>query len=130
MRKVIFGDNLAILQAMEDESVQLIYIDPPFNTGKVQARTQIKTVRSETGDRTGFKGQRYQTTKVGTQSYVDVFDDFIGFIEPRLREAYRILAPNGSLYFHIDYREVHYCKMLLDTIFGRECFINENYLGL
>lgn len=125
MQRVIFGDNLEVLQTMEAESVQLIYIDPPFNTGKVQARTQIKTVRSENGDRIGFKGQRYETTKVSTQSYVDIFDNFIDFIEPRLREAYRVLAPNGSLYFHIDYREVHYCKILLDTIFGRECFLNE-----
>ena len=119
------GDNLPILQQMPSASVDLIYIDPPFNTGKVQGRTQIKSVRSEAGDRTGFGGQRYETIKVGTRAYSDLFDDYLAFLEPRLVEAYRVLAPHGSLYFHIDYREVHYCKVLLDTIFGRDCFLNE-----
>jgi site-specific DNA-methyltransferase (adenine-specific) len=123
--KICFGDNLQILRDVPTESVDLIYIDPPFNTGKVQGRTQIKTVRSENGDRVGFQGERYETIKIGTKSYSDLFDDFLGFLEPRLKEAYRILAPNGSMYFHIDYREVHYCKILLDAIFGRECFLNE-----
>ena len=123
--KIYFGDNLQILRDFPTESVDLIYIDPPFNTGKVQGRTQIKTVRSENGDRVGFQGERYETIKIGTKSYSDLFDDFLGFLEPRLKEAYRILAPNGSMYFHIDYREVHYCKILLDTIFGRESFLNE-----
>ncbi len=107
------------------ESVELIYIDPPFNTGKIQARTQIKTGRSENGNRTGFAGQRYETLKIGTHSYADLFDDYLAFLEPRLVEARRLLTPNGSLYFHIDYREVHYCKVLLDTIFGRDAFLNE-----
>jgi site-specific DNA-methyltransferase (adenine-specific) len=120
-----FGDNLPILQSLPSESVSLIYIDPPFNTGKVQARTQIQTVRSENGDRTGFAGHRYETTRIGSKGYADLFDDFLGFLEPRLVEARRILTPNGSLFFHIDYREVHYCKVLLDGIFGRESFINE-----
>jgi site-specific DNA-methyltransferase (adenine-specific) len=123
--KIYFGDNLQILRDIPTASVDLIYIDPPFNTGKVQGRTQIKTVRSENGDRVGFQGERYETIKIGTKSYSDLFDDFLGFLEPRLKEAYRILAANGSMYFHIDYREVHYCKILLDSIFGRECFLNE-----
>ena len=123
--RIYFGDNLPILRDMPEGSVDLIYIDPPFNTGKVQGRTQIKTVRSEEGDRTGFGGQRYETIKIGKKSYTDLFDDYLAFLEPRLNEARRVLAPHGSLYFHIDYREVHYCKLLLDTIFGRECFLNE-----
>ena len=122
---VYFGDNLTVLQALADESVDLIYIDPPFNTGKTQARTQMRTERSETGDRTGFGGNRYQTMKLGSKGYVDVFDDFLGFIAPRLEEARRVLKAHGSLYFHIDYREVHYCKVLLDQIFGRASFLNE-----
>ena len=126
MPNVIYcGDNLPILEAMPSESVDLIYIDPPFNTGTTQARTRLKTVRSETGDRTGFQGQRYRTTKLGTQSFADQFDDYLAFLRPRLVEAYRVLTPTGSLYFHIDYREAHYCKVLLDDIFGRECFLNE-----
>jgi DNA modification methylase len=122
---IFFGDNLPILQKMKTESVDLIYIDPPFNTGKRQSRTQIKTERSETGDRTGFSGNRYQTIRLGSQEYRDIFDDYLAFLEPRLVEAYRILSARGTLYFHIDYREVHYCKLLLDQIFGRQSFINE-----
>jgi len=123
--RIYFADNLPILQSLPDASVDLIYIDPPFNTGKTQARTQIRTERSADGDRTGFGGRRYETVKLGSKGYADIFDDYLAFLEPRLEEAYRLLKPTASLYFHIDYREVHYCKILLDTIFGRECFLNE-----
>src|SRR5512133_2673969 len=124
---IYFGDNLPILQSLPSHSVDLIYIDPPFNTGRVQARTQIQTVRTGTGagDRTGFAGRRYRTVKLGSRGYTDLFDDYLAFLEPRLVEAYRLLSPCGSLYFHIDYREVHHCKLLLDQVFGRECFLNE-----
>lgn len=122
---IYFGDNLEIIQGMPAGSVDLIYIDPPFNTGHAQARTQIKTVRDEDGDRVGFGGQSYRTLALGSRAYADQFDDFLGFIAPRLEQAYRLLKSDGSLYFHIDYREVHYCKVLLDSIFGRECFLNE-----
>ncbi|KPL71351.1 DNA methyltransferase [Ornatilinea apprima] len=123
---IYFGDNLPILQSLPDESVDLIYIDPPFNTGKTQGRTQIQTVRDETnGDRVGFGGRSYRTVELANRAYRDRFDDFLGFLEPRLIEARRLLAPHGSLYFHIDYREVHYCKILLDEIFGRDAFLNE-----
>jgi len=123
--KIHHADNLGVLQGMPSGSVDLIYIDPPFNTGKVQSRTQISTVRDETGDRTGFQGNRYRTVKLGTKAYGDVFDDYLSFIEPRLAEAHRVLKPDGSLFFHIDYREVHYAKVLLDMIFGRDSFQNE-----
>ena len=123
--RIYFGDNLPILESLDGGSVDLIYIDPPFNTGKRQKRTQIKTNRSNAGDRTGFSGQRYETIKLGTRAYVDIFDDYLEFLAPRLEQAYRVLSRNGSLYFHIDYREVHYCKVLLDEIFGRDCFLNE-----
>ena len=122
---IYFGDNLPILRNLSAESVDLIYIDPPFNTGKVQSRTQLSTVRDENGDRTGFQGKRYRTVKLGTKQYADNFDDYMGFLEPRLLEARRILKSKGSLFFHIDYREAHYCKVLLDMIFGRESFQNE-----
>jgi len=125
MNHIYFGDNLPLLRSLPSESVALIYIDPPFNTGKTQARTRLKTVRSENGDRTGFQGQRYQTVRLGQRAFSDVFDDFLAFLQPRLEEAKRLLTPKGSLYFHIDYREVHYSKILLDQIFGRECFLNE-----
>ncbi len=123
--QVIFGDNLAWLQQIRDESVDLIYIDPPFNTGRVQSRKQLKTERSETGDRTGFAGKRYASITLSERGYADRFSDFLAFLEPRLIEARRVLKSSGSLYFHIDYREVHYCKILLDEIFGRENFLNE-----
>jgi site-specific DNA-methyltransferase (adenine-specific) len=123
--KIVFGDNLEALKTLQNGSVDLIYIDPPFNTGKQQARTQITVEKDTLGDRVGFGGNRYQTTVVGERAYRDNFDNYLGFLEPRLREAYRVLSPTGSFYFHIDYREVHYCKILLDEIFGREAFINE-----
>lgn len=123
--RILFGDNLPILQTMVSGSIDLIYIDPPFNTGKRQRRLHLKTTQSEDGDRTGFGGRRYETIRVASREYEDTFDDYLAFLEPRLREAYRVLAPHGSLYFHSDYREVHYCKVLLDTIFGRASFLNE-----
>lgn len=122
---IYYGDNLPILQELPARLVDLIYIDPPFNTGKVQSRTRLSTVRDEDGDRTGFQGRRYRTIKLGTKEYADIFDDYLAFLEPRLVEAHRILKDNGSLFFHIDYREVHYCKVLLDMIFGRDSFKNE-----
>lgn len=122
---IYYGDNLPILQSMPSRSVQLVYIDPPFNTGKVQSHTRIKTIRSENGDRIGFQGKRYATVEIGDKQFEDSFEDYLGFLEPRIRETHRILSDNGSFYFHTDYREVHYCKILLDRIFGRECFLNE-----
>ena len=126
MLEIYFGDNLPILRTLPDESFHLVYIDPPFNTGKRQARTQIETVHDEKdGDRIGFQGKRYRTVKLGTKSFMDMFSDYMAFLEPRLVEAHRLLEPNGSFFLHIDYREVHYCKVLLDQIFGRSSFMNE-----
>jgi len=122
---IYLGDNLSILKDFQDESFDLIYIDPPFNTGKTQARSRIRTIRDPEGNRNGFKGQRYRTVKVGRHAFGDNFDDFLAFIEPRLEEARRLLRPSGSFFLHLDYREVHYCKVLLDGLFGRESFMNE-----
>ncbi|HJS28168.1 MAG TPA: site-specific DNA-methyltransferase [Anaerolineales bacterium] len=122
---VVWGDNLPILEEIPDASVDLIYIDPPFNTGKAQARSELRTTLDENGDRTGFKGRRYASELVGTRSFQDDYPDYLSFLTPRLIEGRRVLAEHGSFYFHIDYREVHYCKVLLDEIFGRENFLNE-----
>jgi site-specific DNA-methyltransferase (adenine-specific) len=122
---IFAGDNLDVLRSLDAASVDLIYIDPPFNTGKDQTHSRIKTVRDEDGDRVGFQGRTYKTVRLGSLSYVDIHDDYLGFLEPRIVEAKRVLAPTGSFFFHIDYREVHYCKVLLDAVFGRECFLNE-----
>ncbi len=125
MNRIILGDNMDVLPDMEDDSVDLIYIDPPFNTGRTQERKQLKTVQDEDGDRTGFGGQRYRTIDLGSKAFEDQFDDFMGFLEPRLIEARRVLKNDGAFFLHIDYREVHYCRVLLDAVFGRECFMNE-----
>ena len=122
---VYFADNLSVLKSMPDESVQLIYIDPPFNTGRKQTRGKSVTTRSETGSRLGFKGQRYDIVRETMLSYDDEFADYWQFLEPRLIEAWRLLAKTGTLYLHLDYREAHYAKVLLDGLFGRENFLNE-----
>lgn len=123
--RIIFGENTAVLAGLADEIADLVYIDPPFNTGREQRRTYVKTTRSEEGDRVGFKGQSYQTEVVAQRAYADKFDDYPAFLEPRIREARRILKPTGSFYLHLNYREVHYAKVLCDQIFGRDSFLNE-----
>jgi site-specific DNA-methyltransferase (adenine-specific) len=97
--RIVCADNLEVLGGLGDGSVQLIYIDPPFNTGSEQS--------------------------LGGFAYGDRHDDYLGFLEPRLREAHRVLSDEGTLYVHLDPRESHYVKVLLDGIFGRDCFLNE-----
>jgi site-specific DNA-methyltransferase (adenine-specific) len=122
---VLLGDNLELLPRFPDAAFRLVYADPPFNTGGAQTRRTLRVEASADGDRTGFGGRRYRTRLLAESSYRDAFEDYLGFLEPRLREVRRVLAESGTLYFHIDYREAHYCKLLLDEIFGRECFLNE-----
>jgi site-specific DNA-methyltransferase (adenine-specific) len=123
--EILLGENLELLGALAAESFQLVYIDPPFNTGKVQARKTVSAVADPDGERKGFQGRRYTTALLAESSYRDSFDDYLAFLAPRLEEARRLLTREGTLYFHIDYREAHHCKLLLDEIFGRECFLNE-----
>ena len=126
MNTIVLGDNLEALPAIADGAAALVYIDPPFNTGKPQTRERIRAVRDDDhGDRTGFQGRRYRTVRLGASSFPDAFDDYAGFLAPRIEQARRILAPTGSFFLHTDYREVHYCKVLLDAVFGRDCFLNE-----
>jgi len=122
---VILGDNLEVLPGLVDESIALIYTDPPFNTGRAQRLTRLRTRRDDDGDRVGFGGRRYSTVSLGTMGFVDVFDDYLEFLAPRLEHAHRLLKADGSLFLHVDQREVHYCKILLDALFGRENLINE-----
>ena len=104
--QIVFGDNLTYLHTVPDGSIDLIYIDPPFNTGHKQVRKQLRTVRDDkTPDRKGFKGRGYRTEVLGQQEFSDEFGDFMGFIMPRLNEAHRVLKPTGSLFLHLDYRE-------------------------
>jgi site-specific DNA-methyltransferase (adenine-specific) len=121
----LLGDCLELLPRFADGTFQLIYIDPPFNTGREQKRKTLQTLSDVEGDRTGFEGRRYATRLLAESSYRDSFEDYLAFLAPRLEQARRLLAREGTLYFHIDYREAHYCKLLLDEIFGRECFLNE-----
>jgi site-specific DNA-methyltransferase (adenine-specific) len=123
--EILLGDSLDLLPQFADESFRFVYIDPPFNTGKRQHRRSLQTVPDENGDRTGFAGHRYRTRLLAESSYLDAFDDYLSFLAPRLEEARRLLTHDGTLYFHIDYREAHYCKLLLDELFGRDSFLNE-----
>lgn len=126
MPTILHGDNLRALRALPDGLAALIYVDPPFNTGRRQARTRLRTVRDAAGDRTGFVGRRYRTEALGTTGFDDAFGDgFLDFLAPRLAEARRVLAPHGSLFVHLDPREAHYVKVHLDGLFGREAFMNE-----
>jgi site-specific DNA-methyltransferase (adenine-specific) len=123
--EIILGDSLDVLPQFGDGSFRLAYLDPPFNTGGVQRRLTLATTPDGDGDRVGFRGRRYRTELLNTSSYRDSFDDYLGFLAPRLEHVHRLLDDAGTLYFHIDYREAHYCKLLLDELFGRECFLNE-----
>lgn len=123
--RIVLAENLTYLRTLPDGAFRLIYIDPPFNTGKTQQRVRLRAVASETGTRIGFGDRRYQVEILDSPAYRDAYEDYLGFLEPRLREAYRLLTPDGSLFVHLDYREAHYVKVLLDTIFGRASFMNE-----
>lgn len=123
--EIYFGDNLRRLRRLRSASVRLIYIDPPFNTQKVQRRNRIAITKSEDGKREGFGPGRYSVVRLRSPEYGDQFDDFLAYLRPRLEEAYRLLTDDGSLFLHIDYREVHYVKVMLDEIFGRASFLNE-----
>jgi site-specific DNA-methyltransferase (adenine-specific) len=122
---VIVGDNARVMASLPDGAFDLVYMDPPFNTGRAQARHTLEVTADTDGDRAGFGGRRYSSRVLRTLSYDDEFGDYLAFLEPRLARARELLAPHGTLYFHIDYREAHYCKLLLDEIFGREAFLNE-----
>lgn len=122
--RILLGDNLDLMAGLAAGSFQMVYADPPFNTGKQQSRQVLRTVADTDGDRTGFGGRRYRTERAGETSYADAFDDFTAFLEPRLEQIHRLLNETGTLYLHIDYREAHYVKVLLDGIFGRDSFLN------
>jgi site-specific DNA-methyltransferase (adenine-specific) len=122
---IVHGDNLAVTATLPDASVRLIYLDPPFNTGRTQRLQSITTRQAVDGARTGFKGASYETVKGTLSRYDDTFADYWAFLEPRLAEAWRLLDDRGTLYLHLDYREAHYAKVALDALFGRDSFLNE-----
>jgi site-specific DNA-methyltransferase (adenine-specific) len=122
---IVAGDNQAALGRLPDGAFDLVYLDPPFNTGRPVGRRVLSVSADAGGDRVGFGGRRYSSRVLRTLSYDDSFADYLGFLEPRLSRLRQLLAPHGTLYLHLDYREAHYCKLLLDLIFGRDAFLNE-----
>jgi len=122
---VLAGDNAVALRRLPDAKFDLVYMDPPFNTGRAQARHTFAVDADPSATRVGFGGRRYRSRLLQSLRYDDAFADYLSFLEPRLTRARELLAPHGTLYFHIDYREAHYCKLLLDEPFGREAFLNE-----
>jgi site-specific DNA-methyltransferase (adenine-specific) len=122
---LVAGDNLSAMGRLPDGFFDLIYMDPPFNTGRAQARRTLTVEADANGDRVGFGGRRYRSRLLQTLAYDDAFSDYLAFLEPRVQRARELLAAHGTLYFHIDYREAHYCKLLLDEVFGRDSFLNE-----
>ena len=125
MGTIVHADNLQAVADLPDGFANLVYLDPPFNTGTKQTRQRIKVIRDRDGDRAGFKGERYRTESAPGAGYADSFDDYRGFILPRIQEAHRLLTDDGALFFHIDWREAHYCKVWIDEVFGRDSFMNE-----
>ena len=122
---LLHGDNLHVMAQLPEASMQLIYLDPPFNTGRAQRRTVTRSTRDPEGTHLGFAGTSYTRTIEALSSYDDVFADYWAFLAPRLIEAHRLLRDDGTLYLHLDWRETHYAKVALDALFGRECFLNE-----
>lgn len=119
------GDNLDVLPALPSGAFDLIYIDPPFNTGRAQRGVRTRAVADEHADRAGFRGRRYRTTATAIGAYDDRVDDLPAWLAPRFEQALRLLAPTGSLFVHLDPREAHYVKVQLDGLLGRRCFQNE-----
>lgn len=126
MRRIVLGDNAEVLPGLPSGFARLIYIDPPFNTGRVQKRERIRVSSDDRGERAGFGGRRYAVEKVeSTAHYEDDFESFEAFLLPRIEAALRCLTPDGSLFVHLDSREVHYVKVALDRLLGRDHFMNE-----
>jgi site-specific DNA-methyltransferase (adenine-specific) len=122
---IVHGEALSLLAELPDGCAGLVYADPPFNTGARRDGVRLKTVRDSAGERRGFGGATYRSARTEVAGFDDAYDDYIGWLRPRLDESRRILSAHGTLYLHVDPRESHYCKVLLDEVFGRECFVNE-----
>ncbi len=125
MNQIILGDNLEVLPTLPDAFARLIYIDPPFNTGVTQKRDRMKVIADKDGNREGFGGRRYSIERVASSTYADSYDDYLGFLMPRIEASLHCLTADGSLFVHLDYREVHYVKVAIDQMLGRERFMNE-----
>ena len=122
---ILHGDNLALMADFADGAFRMVYADPPFNTGRSQTRTD--RARDARRRRRQHRVRRSPLPHRAARPLVvpRLFDDYLGFLEPRLREIHRLLDAEGTLYLHLDQREAHYVKLLLDEIFGRDVFLNE-----
>jgi site-specific DNA-methyltransferase (adenine-specific) len=127
MRRIVLGDNARVLPTLPEAFARLVYVDPPFNTGRAQRRERMRVTEATEGpgERVGFGGRRYDVERVASGSYDDDFDDFEAFLVPRIEASLRCLTRDGSLFVHLDYREVHYVKVALDRLLGRDRFMNE-----
>ena len=125
VKRIVQGDNLEVLPTLPRGFARLIYIDPPFNTGREQSRDRMQVKAAPAGERTGFAGRRYDVERIDSPSYEDAFDDYEAFLMSRIEVALPCLSSDGSLFVHLDYREVHYAKVALDRLLGRERFRNE-----
>ena len=126
MNRIILGDNMNVLPTLPDSFARLIYIDPPFNTGKEQKRDRFKAIADEVkGIRTGFGGRSYRTEAIESGSYGYSFYYYLEFLMPRIEAALHSLTPDGSLFVHLDWREAHHVKVALDALLGRDRFMNE-----
>jgi site-specific DNA-methyltransferase (adenine-specific) len=125
VNRVILGDNELVLPSLPERFARLIYIDPPFGTGRTQKRDRMRVHAAPEGERVGFGGRRYDVEDVASGSFIDRFSDYEGFLMPRIQQALRCLTPDGSLFVHLDQNEVHYIKVALDRLLGRECFMGE-----
>jgi site-specific DNA-methyltransferase (adenine-specific) len=125
VKRIVHGDNAEVLAKLPREFARLIYIDPPFNTGHKQSRERMRVHATADGARSGFGGRRYDVERVDSPAFQDEFDDYIPFLMSRIEAALPCLTPDGSLFVHLDYREVHYVKVALDRLLGRDRFRNE-----
>jgi site-specific DNA-methyltransferase (adenine-specific) len=102
------GQALNFLQSLDDSSIDLIYTDPPFGTGDMQTMSRKKA-----------------GTVISKIEYSDKFSNYMEFLEPHLWEMHRVLKDTGTMYLHLDWRWVHYAKVVCDEIFGYDNFLNE-----
>jgi site-specific DNA-methyltransferase (adenine-specific) len=107
-RVVYCGDNLEQLKKLPDACIDLIYIDPPFNSNRT-----YEIFWGETKEKRSFE-DRHESTRA-----------YIEFMRPRCVELARVLKKTGSFYYHCDWHASHYVKVMLDQIFGEGNFINE-----
>ncbi|HEX2836596.1 MAG TPA: DNA methyltransferase [Phycisphaerales bacterium] len=107
-RVIYCGDNLEQLKRLPDACVDLVYIDPPFNSNR-----NYEVFWGETKEKRAFE-DRHEST----QAYID-------YMRPRCVELARVLKKTGSFYYHCDWHASHYVKVMLDQLFGESAFQNE-----